>query len=70
RPFDALRKLADSFDIILAELAGHMAEMHVGNMLLEFCDDLGEVAAVTWNIEAFPLFVLLQFSLSLIELAD
>jgi hypothetical protein len=30
----------------------------------------GEVAAVTGNIEGFPLFVLLQLSLILIELAD
>jgi hypothetical protein len=51
--------LADSLDVILASLAGDMTEMHVGNVLLEFCHDLGEVVAVTRNIEAFPLCIAL-----------
>ena len=70
RPFDTLRELADSFDVTLADLAGHMAEMHVANVLLEFRDDLGHVAAVDGNLEALPLPVLLQLSPSLVELAD
>jgi hypothetical protein len=60
--------LADSLDVILADLAGHMTEMHVGNVLLEFRNNLDEITAVSENIETFPLFVLLQLSLSLIEL--
>jgi hypothetical protein len=62
--------LADSLDVILANLAGHMTEMHVANILLEFRSDLGEVIAANRNIEAFPLSVLLQLSLRLVELVD
>jgi hypothetical protein len=59
RLFNAFRKLTDSLDVILANLPGHMTKMHVGNVLLEFHDDLREVAAMTGHIEAFPLSVLL-----------
>ena len=56
--------------MILANLAGNLTEVHVGNVTLEFRDDLGEIVAVTGNIEAFPPSVLLQLSLGLVELVE
>jgi len=47
-----------------------MTEMHVGNVLLEFPDDLGQIAAVARNLEAFTISILRHLGLSLVELAD
>jgi hypothetical protein len=41
RSFDALCELTYSLNVTLADLAGHMTEMHIGNVLSEFRDHLG-----------------------------